>query len=93
MSQSLDQTTTTFAVEGQFLGFEHNLESKLKYFYLGTRSGRLRIKLCKSLRLTVGPTLTLGLQLKVRGDIKLVNGIKKLKAWSVQPVTERVAWL
>jgi (2Fe-2S) ferredoxin len=78
--------TSTFALEGRFLGFEIEDGYKIKRIQLATAEGEVTIKLSKESRASVRGVLTSGDWLTVSGEktLKTETGEIKYKAYLIQ---------
>ena len=77
-----------FRLEGRFLGYDAEEEAKIKRFRLSTATGEQVIKLSRTARANLPPSLVPGTWIVVVGEQKIdrTTAISKWKAHSLQPV-------
>ena len=66
-------------IEGQFLGFVGNKTGKYKYLRLGIANGKIKVKIPKNLRCSLGSSLVPGEQISIDAMSKLNPRTNKLK--------------
>ncbi len=81
-------TLSELNIEGQFLGFVGNKTGKYKHLRLGIANGKIKVKIPKNLRCSLGLSLVPGEQIHINAISKLNPRSHKLKleAYQIQAI-------